>query len=169
MTETSTLEAPCQVLSGNEIVEVRKDLNTGHKFIVATCAFKPGAVLCAFSARATFAEASRLTIQIGIDRHITLTPKFLQYTNHSCAPNIFFDPTAMRVIVLKAVTPGDELRFFYPSTEWEMAEPFACHCGAGNCLRSINGAAFMPVDVLRQYRLSDFIQQQLADRQAEVK
>ena len=169
MIETPTLEAVYQVVSSDELVEARQDLSTDHKFLVAARAFKPDAVLCAFSARATFAEASRLTIQIGINRHILLAPESLQYTNHSCAPNIFFDTTAMRLIALKAIEPGDELKFFYPSTEWDMAEPFACHCGEGDCLRYINGAAHIPADVLRQYRLTDFIRQQLARHQARAK
>lgn len=31
---------------------------------------------------------------------------------------------------LRDIQPGDELSFFYPSTEWEMAQGFECKCGA---------------------------------------
>jgi hypothetical protein len=34
----------------------------------------------------------------------------------------------------RAREPGDELRCFYPSTEWAMAEGFDCKCGAPECL-----------------------------------
>ena len=167
--KTLMLGATYYVLSSDELVEVREATTTGHKSLVATCACKSDDVLCAFSARETFSEANRLTIQIGINRHITLRPEFLQYTNHSCAPNIFFDTTMMQVIALKAIKPGDELTFFYPSTEWDMAQPFACHCGESRCLRYINGAAYMAPDVLRQHRLTAFIQQQIAAHQAQAK
>lgn len=167
--KTLMRDATYCLLSSDELVEIREDLATSHKSLVATCACKSDDVWCAFSARETFPEASRLTIQISINRHITLQPEFLQYTNHSCAPNIFFDTTMMKVIALRAIKPDDELTFFYPSTEWDMAQPFACHCGESCCLRYINGAAYMAPDVLRQHRLTDFIHQQIAAHQAKAK
>jgi hypothetical protein len=163
------LDATYCVLSSDELVKVREDLTTGHKSLVATCPCKADDILCAFSAGETFSEANRLTIQIGINQHITLKPKFLQYTNHSCAPNIFFDTTPMNVMALKAIKPGDELKFFYPSTEWDMAQPFACHCEESDCLRYINGAAYMAPSILRQHRLTDFIQRQIAGHQAKAR
>ena len=36
----------------------------------------------------------------------------------------------MRLTALRPISEGDELTFFYPSTEWAMAEPFECGCGA---------------------------------------
>ncbi|KAM3555798.1 hypothetical protein MY1884_005397 [Beauveria asiatica] len=39
--------------------------------------------------------------------------------------------------------PGDELTFFYPSTEWEMAQPFQCLCGTPTCRGTIDGAKKM--------------------------
>lgn len=164
MMKNLTLDAISPGLPVDEFVEIREDLTTGHKYLVATRPFKPDEGLCAFSAGETFSEASRLTIQIGVNWHITLKPDFLQYTNHSCAPNIFFDTTAMHVIALKEIKPGDELRFFYPSTEWDMAQPFACQCGESRCLRYINGAAYMAPNVLLQQRLTEFIHQQIAGR-----
>ncbi len=73
--------------------------------------------------------ATYLTVQTGTDRHITLIPDFLQYINHSCSPNIFFNTTTMELVCLQPIQPGDEFTFFYPSTEWEMAQPFVCNCG----------------------------------------
>ena len=84
--------------------------------------------------------------------------------NHSCDPNVFFDTTKMEVVCMKQIQPGEELRFFYPSTEWEMDQPFVCNCGSSNCLQLINGAAHLSDETLAQYRLSDFIKRQVHHR-----
>lgn len=160
MTTASILDSTRRAYA-NGFAELQEDKTTGHKCLVTTQPFKPGDVLCSFSARETFPEATYLTIQIGVKKHITLQPDFLQYTNHSCAPNIFFDTTNMVVICVQEIRAGEELTYFYPSTEWEMAQPFPCHCGAGNCLRQIKGAAYFAAEVLQQYRLSAFIRQQI--------
>jgi hypothetical protein len=76
-------------------------------------------------------------------------------------PNIFFDTTAYEVICLVEIKTGDQLAYFYPSTEWIMAEPFKCDCGMSNCLGYINGASYLSIEVLADYRLSDFIYEQL--------
>jgi hypothetical protein len=119
--------------------------------------FKKGEVLCNFFANKIYSEANCLTIQIGADTHISLLPEFLQYTNHSCNPNIFFDTVKMEVLALRDIEINDELCFFYPSTEWKMAQSFLCFCGSNSCLQNISGAADLKKEVLKRFRLTDFI------------
>ena len=108
--------------------------------------------------------ATYLTVQTGEDKHITLQPEFLQYINHSCYPNVFFDTTAMQLVALKEIQPGDELMFFYPSTEWDMSQPFDCFCGTTQCLHRIQGAAYLSDEEAKRYRLTDFINEKFQTR-----
>jgi hypothetical protein len=142
----------------HEFAVVRKNPNHGQQALYALRSFKQGEVICYFTAGEVLDHPTYLTVQIDDDRHITLLPVNLQYTNHSCDPNIFFDTTRMEVVCLKPIAEGEEFTFFYPSTEWKMAQPFECHCGSPNCLGLIGGASDMPRDVLSRYRLTDFIQ-----------
>jgi hypothetical protein len=72
----------------------------------------------------------------------------------------------MQLVALRELNPGDEMTFFYPSTEWKMTQSFNCYCGSSNCLGDIRGASYLSDDVTKQYRFTDFIQQQLAKRAA---
>ena len=38
---------------------------------------------------------------------------------------------------------GEEMTFFYPSTEWDMDQGFDCFCGSEVCLGYIGGAKHM--------------------------
>jgi hypothetical protein len=104
----------------------------------------------------------RHSIQIGLQEHAEPLPSFLRYLNHSCDPSMFVDVRAKRVVALRAIKPGDELTFFYPSTEWRMQSPFACECGANLCCGEIRGAAELPAGVLQRYRLSPVIMQMIS-------
>ena len=70
----------------------------------------------------------------------------------------------MEFVALEDIEIGKELTFFYPSTEWEMAQAFSCHCGSKDCLRSIQGAAFLADEILERYRLTDFILRKLLQK-----
>ena len=118
-------------------------------------------MVISFFAKEILSEPNYLTVQIGDNKHISLQPEFLQYTNHSCAPNAFFDTTAMQLVCVKKIKKGDEITFFYPSSEWAMEQPFTCHCGAPDCLGTIQGAAYLPTEILGKYQLTDFIHQQI--------
>lgn len=141
--------------------EVRFDAATGQHALHAARDYNPGDTIVNFSALTTLDHATYLTVQVGAEKHITLFPEFLQYVNHSCQPNTFFDTTAMAFIAVEQIRAGEECRFFYPSAEWQMAQPFVCNCGAANCLQLIVGAAHMPLEILLQYRLTHFISDQL--------
>ena len=93
-------------------------------------------------------------LQIGPDEHAEPLPFELRYVNHSCSPNVLFDIDAGRLRALRDIAPGDELVCFYPATEWEMAEPFECHCGSSDCLGFICGAAQLPRALLERHVLS---------------
>jgi SET domain len=151
-----------QLVSKNSIAEVRENEASGHKSLHALRTFKAGDVFSAFKAGEVMTVPTYLTVQKDDDVHITLRPVFLQYINHSCDPNAFFDTTAMEVVCLKEIRKGDEITFFYPSTEWDMTQSFICHCGAPACFHKIQGAGHLPYELLAQYRLSDYIKRKLA-------
>lgn len=156
-----------KAISQHRFAEVTLNEATGQKALHASAHFTPGEVICQFSAGLTLDEPSYLTVQTGNGKHITLEPEFLQYINHSCSPTVFFDTTTMELVCIKTIHPGDEFTFFYPSTEWEMAQPFTCYCGTRECIQLISGAAHLPLDILNRYRLTDFIQYKVRSRPIE--
>lgn len=95
------------------------------------------------------------TIDVGGGRHVD-GPE-VRYLNHSCDPNLFVDCARMRIVTLRPVAEGEELTFFYPSTEWEMVGPFDCLCRSADCLGTVIGARHVPATVLRRYRLNAHI------------
>jgi hypothetical protein len=59
---------------------------------------------------------------------------------------------------------GEDLTFFYPSTEWEMAQPFDCNCGAATCKKWIAGAKEMGMEKLQGLFLSTHIKELLHEQ-----
>ena len=143
------------------VAEVWQNSVTREHSLHAAQSFSPNQVICSFTAATTLSHPTYLTVQTALHTHITLSPFYLQYINHSCAPNVFFDTKGMQLISLTAIQPGDELTYFYPSTEWDLQQSFNCHCGAKNCLKLIKGAAHFSPMQLKKYRLSNFILEQL--------
>ncbi len=150
-----------RTISGHSFAEVRQHLTNQQKALFSTEKFFPGDRVALFSAGTISAEPTYLTVQLGINKHITLEPEFLQYINHSCDPNVFFNTSTMELIALREIELGEEMTFFYPSTEWQMIQSFSCFCGSHRCIGEIRGAAFLTEIQWKQYRLTDFVQQQL--------
>jgi hypothetical protein len=141
--------------------KVLQDENSMQKALHAVTYFKKGEVINKFCAGVTTSYATYLTVQVGPHNHITLQPEHLQYINHSCDPNVFFDTTSMELSALKDIEPGEELSFFYPSTEWDMAQPFVCNCKSEQCLQLVKGAAYLSKESLSKYQFTNFIKGQL--------
>jgi hypothetical protein len=151
-------------IAKTDFAKVFRNPATGHHSLHAAAFFDAGDVICSFSARETYTTPSYLTLQTGLHTHIALAPECLQYTNHSCDPNVFFDTDKMELIALRSIQPDDEMVFFYPSTEWHMASPFSCNCGSAQCLGTIAGASVLRQDQLNAYRLTSFILLQIQNR-----
>lgn len=159
--QTALASTPVKIISFHDFAEVRENINNNQKSLHPTLSFRAGDIISSFSAGEISTSPNYLTVQIAKDKHITLVPQFLQYINHSCDPNVFFDTTSMQVIALKDIDPSDEFTFFYPSTEWDMDQPFFCYCESKNCLQNIKGAKYLSADQITHYRLTDFILKEL--------
>lgn len=138
-----------------------ENIDTKEKSLHATVPYRNGDVFATFESLETLLSPNRFTVQVNDGTHIILQPEFLQYINHSCNPNVFFDTAKMELSCLDDIAAGDEFTFFYPSTEWAMAEPFNCFCGANDCLHEIQGASFLPQEIIPNYKFTDFIIQKL--------
>src|SRR5688500_5344824 len=119
-----------RAVSNHIIAEVRQKLSNNQNALFALKSYQPGDLIAHFGAGSISKEPTYLTVQVGHDKHITLQPAFLQYINHSCEPNVFFNTSTMQLVALKEVGMDDEFTFFYPSTEWKMNQPFQCYCGS---------------------------------------
>ena len=162
-------ETAYRFVSQHDFAEVKQHSVNGQNGLFALRAFEAGEELADFSAGTISSEPTYLTVQVGTDKHITLQPEFLQYINHGCDPNVFFNTTTMKLVALRPIQPGEEFRFFYPSTEWKMAQSFQCTCGSPRCIGKVKGAYYLSAALASQYRLTDFIGQQLARKNARKK
>jgi hypothetical protein len=121
--------------------------------LVAERAFPKGATIATLEGLTPGAKRYS-TVQISQTEHIELNSD-LVFMNHSCNPSTLMDVDRMVVSATRDLAAGDELTFFYPSTEWDMgkllysiliycsssdlinvlymiAQPFSCWCGASN-------------------------------------
>ena len=91
------------------------------------------------------------TVQTGPASHIELNSALL-YMNHSCSPSleIHTDEMVVRVARDRDLSAGDDLTFFYPSTEWEFDNPFRCLCKSKDCLGDVKGAKFLSQEELQK-------------------
>ncbi|NOT36327.1 MAG: SET domain-containing protein [Saprospiraceae bacterium] len=125
--------------------------------------FKKGDKMFQFKAKNIVSKPTYLTVQIDDNKHFSLDPDFLQYMNHSCDPNVFLNSKDLTLTALKSINKGDELSFFYPSSEWDMEQPFICNCGALQCHRYIAGAHAIKSEVLEKYTLNEYIKRKLSE------
>ena len=134
-------------------------IKTENKFrsLITKQAYKKGEIICEIPTEKVFDKANRYTVQIARDRHTEVGK--LSALNHSCTPNVILDTEHLQMIACRDVEKGEELSFFYPSTEWEMDAPFICLCGASNCIHVVAGARFLPLSTLENHYLNRHIRE----------
>jgi SET domain len=97
----------------------------------------------------------RHSLQLGQGRHLHVptdklgidSPDFFwRYLNHSCQPNGYINTAELSFVALRKISKGEECTFNYLTTEFEMAVPFTCRCGAVNCFGLIQGYAHLSVE-----------------------
>lgn len=96
---------------------------------------------------ALVARPSRHTLQVGHDLHLApdgdgrsapAPDRFAWcYLDHACRPNARVD--GRDLVALRAIETGEAITFDYATTEWDMASPFVCRCGAPDCIGAVRG------------------------------
>lgn len=172
LNKNSLLYAPVnetKVLKKNQVssfAEVWECEKTGAKSLHSTVRFLPSDRISKIGIKSYVEKPSYLSVQIDEAQHIMLEPEFLQYINHSCDPNVFFDTKNMEIICLKTIEVGEAMTFFYPSTEWSMKQSFNCMCGSQECLEKIQGAAYLSTNILTRYQFNEHIKSKLENKQS---
>ncbi|KAJ3281527.1 hypothetical protein HK104_011416 [Borealophlyctis nickersoniae] len=133
--------------------------------LVSLQPFKKGDLVCKIEGYAKHANKRWSSVQVSANEHIELCSE-LVYMNHSCDPSIHLDTTRMEVIAAKDIKEGDDLTFFYPSSEWDMSQPFDCWCGAEQCVKRVSGAQHIPPTILDRYFLNQHIREALEKKNA---
>ncbi len=90
---------------------------------------------------------SRFSVQVGPSCHIEIpTGATLEeqldrfpwrFLNHACEPNAGF--RGRELVATRSIECWEEISFDYTTTEYEMAVPFGCGCGAQQCLGTVSG------------------------------
>ncbi|MGB8698978.1 MAG: SET domain-containing protein-lysine N-methyltransferase [Thermosynechococcaceae cyanobacterium] len=141
----------------SSFAEIRTNHIFGEKSLHSTKSFEPKDLIARFIINETLIQPNYLSIQASEYKHCMVDPEYLHYINHSCDPNCFFDMDEMILLCIKSIKIGDEFRFFYPSTDWNMIQPFNCICQAKGCLGSIQGSMFLESSILKKYKLSRYV------------
>jgi hypothetical protein len=136
-----------------DILEVRSVKS--FKSLYSKFNFNKGNLICQLPCTSVSNKPTQHTVQAGRYKHIEVG--IIASLNHSCNPNLVLDTTNMLIISARDISIGDELTFFYPSTEWEMAVPFICACGSTNCIHVVAGARYLSPAVLERYFLNQHI------------
>jgi hypothetical protein len=138
-------------------------IKTENKFrsLITKQSYKKGEVICEIPTAKVIDTANRYTVQIGRDRHTEVGK--LSALNHSCDPNVILDTENLSMVARRDIDVGEELSFFYPSTEWEMDAPFICLCGASNCIHVVAGARFLPLSTLESHYLNRHIREMMVE------
>ncbi len=123
-----------------------------NRTAVATHHIKEGEVAYNILPYSFKTYADFLSVQIGTEKHIL--DRLLEAMNHSCSPTTFVDVARMQVIAIKDISPGEELTFFYPSTEWEMDRPFQCNCQSDQCIGLVTGAKNLSISQMIEFLLN---------------
>lgn len=148
----------------------------GQRGVVAIEAIPTGEVVLVVRGVRT-ERPSRYSIQVGEHEHVDLPADVdparsavdhpWQFLNHSCAPNARL--VGRTVVAARPIAAGDEITFDYNTTEYDMASPFDCRCGASGCHgRRIAGFRHLAPDARRALLpfLTDALRARLARENA---
>ena len=151
----------------DRLLTVRTSGGSFRSSAISIVDLPPGALFARLTGIHAQTPQSYSTTQAGPNLHVELNSN-IHFTNHSCAPTLewHMDKFEIRVNRERALKKGDELSFFYPSTDWTLAQPFDCWCGAaeGVCCGRIEGAGRMDEGVLGRYWLNGYIRKLLEER-----
>ncbi|KAF9772864.1 hypothetical protein IL306_009407 [Fusarium sp. DS 682] len=135
---------------------------------ISLVSLPPGALFAKITEATHAPRATWTSFQVGRNKHMEFNSDIV-FINHSCDPNLVVDTTRMEVRVAddRHIVEGDELTWFYPSAEWEMAQSFPCECGTEKCLVAVRGSKYIEPEKLKGYFLNRHIKELVEEKQCK--
>jgi hypothetical protein len=118
-------------------------------------------------------QPTRYTVQISANEHVdaekigsdgTYPP--WRFLNHSCSPNTRLEGRSLMAV--RDIHAGDEVTFDYDTTEWDMASPFLCTCGAVTCRGMVRGYRHLTAEQRHRMIVAPHLQQALDEAQGSA-
>lgn len=160
----SPLPAQVEVSAGPCRIRVEEDL--GRFAVFAAEPIARAEVVLGVVGREV-ARPERHSIQTGWQTHLVgpdmLPPDMAvaeygwRFLNHSCEPNAYLKGDTL--VALRELPEGAEITFDYNTTEWDLANPFACACGSAVCVGTVRG--FAHLDGAARQRLYPYLAEYL--------
>jgi hypothetical protein len=166
----------------SKLVEVEHGQGEYSSRLVSLVDRDPGALVTKIEGYKPAANRAYTSVQVSENQDIELNSD-LVYCNQyvrvvslaqdscllrtsSCKPSVIFDMAKyeVRVASNRPLKKGDDVTFFYPSTEWNMQQPFDCNCGSKECLGSVRGAKYLDNATLKKQWLNPHIERLLEKR-----
>lgn len=120
------------------------------RHLIAICPVAAGTTLFPLVGRER-PTPTRYSVQVGPALHVDQESAhditdvvhrfFFRYMDHHCEPTTVI--RGCEVIALRDIAPGERVTFNYNTTEYDMAEPFRCHCGSVQCIGMVRGARYL--------------------------
>jgi hypothetical protein len=106
----------------SELIQVQHGDGEFSSRLVSLVALNPGAVLTKIEGAVPASQRAYSSVQVSENQDIELNSD-LVYCNHSCDPSVIFDMAKfeIRVVPDKSLKKGDDVTYFYPSSEWYLA------------------------------------------------
>ena len=118
-----------------------------HRRLIAIRPVAVGTHLFAITGRET-SIPTRYSLQVGPSLHLDqdcardesdlVKRYFWRYLDHHCDPSTVIRDR--KVVAIRDIAEGEGVTFDYNTTEYEMAEPFQCHCESARCVGMVRGA-----------------------------
>ncbi|WVQ84328.1 hypothetical protein IAT38_006480 [Cryptococcus sp. DSM 104549] len=145
--------------------------------LLAVRDYAPGEVITKLTNICLAPEKAYSSVQFGSGPrdHLELNSDLL-FMNHSCSPTVevHLPPSRPDNWHIRAaadgpgIKRGEAMTFFYPSTEWDMAQGFECACGSEQCLGKVTGAKYISLqDLQKRSYINEHIEALKAEQAAE--
>jgi hypothetical protein len=144
---TDSVPHPLGAVLPTDCASVAVLVEPTQRRLIAVQAIPAGSFVCRIEGHET-SVPSHYSLQVGRDRHLDpddahdpmdrVRRRFWRYLNHHCEPNAVIRDFAL--LAIRDIAPGEGVTFDYNTTEWDLADPFACHCGSPACVGVVRGA-----------------------------
>ena len=115
-----------------------------------------------FEAMVARGEAEANALQIDDSLYLDIGAPGV-YANHSCQPNAGIRQDT-RLVALRPIPAGEEIRYDYSTTMWENHWTMACRCGQANCRQRVTDFPTLPAQLQQRYLQLQVVQSFIVNR-----